>query len=59
MADKNMDIRVELTKAGMSQDRLAELMGVSRPAMNMSLNVVEWSQAEKNRVKKLIRDNAE
>lgn len=56
---KNMAIRLELTKAGMTQTRLAELMGLSKQELSIALNAAEWSQAERNNTVKLIRENAE
>ena len=58
MADKNMQIRIELTKAGMSQTRLAELMGLSKQELSIALNVAEWSAGEKREAIQIIRDNA-
>lgn len=58
MADKNMQIRVELTKAGMSQTRLAELMGLSKQELSIALNVAEWSAGAKREAIQIIRDNA-
>lgn len=59
MADKNMQIRLELTKAGMSQAKLAELKGISKQEMSIMLNGVEWSPQERRDTIQLIRDNAE
>lgn len=58
MADKNMQIRIELTKAGMSQTKLAELMGLSKQELSIALNVAEWSAGEKRETIQIIRDNA-
>lgn len=58
MADKNMQIRLELTKAGMSQTRLAELMGISKQELSIALNTVEWNTRERNEAIQLIRENA-
>lgn len=58
MADKNMQIRLELTKAGMNQTQLAELMGVSKQELSIALNMVEWNVKERNEIIQLIRSNA-
>ena len=58
MALKNMAIRLELTKANMSQTRLAELMGISKQELSIALNTAEWSINERRDVIQLIRDNA-
>ena len=58
MADKNMQIRIELTKAGMSQTKLAELMGLSKQELSIALNVAEWSASAKKEAIQIIRDNA-
>lgn len=58
MALKNMAIRLELTKANMSQTRLAELMGISKQELSIALNTAEWSVNERRDTIQLIRDNA-
>lgn len=58
MAPKNMAIRLELTKANMSQTRLAELMGISKQELSIALNTAEWSMNERRDTIQLIRDNA-
>lgn len=58
MAPKNMAIRLELTKANMSQTRLAELMGISKQELSIALNTAEWSVNERRDTIQLIRDNA-
>ena len=58
MALKNMAIRLELTKANMSQTRLAELMGTSKQELSIALNTAEWSINERRDAIQLIRDNA-
>lgn len=58
MALKNMAIRLELTKANMSQTRLAELMGISKQELSIALNTAEWSVNERRDAIQLIRDNA-
>lgn len=58
MALKNMAIRLELTKANMSQTRLAELMGISKQELSIALNTAEWSINERRDTIQLIRDNA-
>lgn len=58
MALKNMAIRLELTKANMSQTRLAELMGISKQELSIALNTAEWSINERRDAIQLIRDNA-
>jgi predicted XRE-type DNA-binding protein len=58
MAPKNMAIRLELTKANMSQTRLAELMGISKQELSIALNTAEWSINERRDAIQLIRDNA-
>ena len=55
---KNMAVRVELTKAGMSQTRLAELMGITKQELSIALNTVEWSVNARRDIIQLIRDNA-
>lgn len=55
---KNMPIRVELTKAGMSQTRLAELMGITKQELSIALNTVEWSVNARRETIQLIRNNA-
>lgn len=55
---KNMPIRVELTKAGMSQTRFAELMGMTKQEMSILLNSVEWAPSARRDAIQLIRDNA-
>lgn len=55
---KNLQIRVELAKAGMSQADLAELMGVSKQTLSTSLGTFEMSQAERAALIKLIREHA-
>lgn len=55
---KNMAIRLELTKANMSQTRLAELMGISKQELSIALNTAEWSINERRDAIQLIRDNA-
>lgn len=58
MALKNMAIRLELTKANMSQTRLAELMGISKQELSIALNTAEWSVNERRDTIQLIRENA-
>lgn len=58
MALKNMAIRLELTKANMSQTRLAELMGISKQELSIALNTTEWSINERRDTIQLIRENA-
>lgn len=58
MALKNMAIRLELTKANMSQTRLAELMGISKQELSIALNTAEWSINERRDTIQLIRENA-
>ena len=58
MALKNMAIRLELTKANMSQTRLAELMGISKQELSIALNTAEWSINERRDAIQLIRENA-
>ena len=53
-----MQIRLELTKAGMNQTQLAELMGVSKQELSIALNMVEWNVKERNEIIQLIRSNA-
>lgn len=55
---KNMPIRVELTKAGMSQTKLAELKGITKQELSIALNTVEWSAKDRRETIQLIRDNA-
>lgn len=55
---KNMPIRVELTRAGMSQTRLAELMGLTKQELSIALNTVEWSVNARREIIQLIRDNS-
>lgn len=56
---KNLAIRLELTKAGMTQTRLAELMGLTKQELSIALNTAEWSPEECHNTLELIRKNAE
>ena len=55
---KNGKVRAALAEYGMSQERLAELLGMTRPELNISLNKVEWSATQRNAAIKLIKENA-
>lgn len=55
---KNAAIRSELAKVGMTMTRLAELKGLTKQEMSISLNTAEWSVKERNETINLIRENA-
>ncbi len=55
---KNAAIRAELAKVGMTMTTLAELKGITKQEMSISLNTAEWSVKERNETIQLIRDNA-
>lgn len=55
---KNAAIRAELAKVGMTMTRLAELKGLSKQELSISLNTAEWSVKERNDAIQLIRENA-
>ena len=58
MALKNADIREFITKSKLKRYQVAELLGMTRNDFGVSLRY-EYTEEEKERIKQLIRDNAE
>ena len=55
MADKNMRVRVELTKNGLLQSDLVDIEGLTKQEVSILLNKKEWSKDEQNETIKRIR----
>lgn len=54
---KNERVRVEMTRLGITQTRLGEILGKDTPTISKLLNEVEWSRREQDDVIKKIRDS--
>ena len=54
---KNSKVKGAMAEYGMTQERLAELLGLTRAELNISLNKVEWSVTERNKAIRLIKEN--
>lgn len=58
MADKNMRVRVELTRAGLLQSDLVDIEGLTKQEVSILLNKKEWSKDEQNETIRRIREYA-
>lgn len=54
---KNERVRVEMTRLGITQTRLGEILGKDTPTISKLLNEVEWSRREQDDVIKKIRES--
>jgi len=54
---KNERVRVEMTRLGITQTRLGEILGKDTPTISKLLNEVEWSRREQDNVIKMIRES--
>lgn len=54
---KNERVRVEMTRLGITQTKLGEILGKDTPTISKLLNEVEWSRREQDDVIKKIRDS--
>ena len=54
---KNERVRVEMTRLGITQTRLGEILGKDTPTISKLLNEVEWSRLEQDDVIKKIRES--
>ena len=53
---KNERVRVEMTRLGITQTKLGEILGKDVPTISKLLNEVEWSRREQDDVIKKMRD---
>ena len=53
---KNERVRVEMTKLGITQTRLGEILGKDTPTISRLLNEVEWSRREQDDVIRKMRE---
>lgn len=53
---KNERVRVEMTRLGITQTRLGEILGKDTPTISKLLNEVEWSRREQDDVIRKMRD---
>ena len=54
---KNERVRVEMTRLGITQTKLGEILGKDTPTISKLLNEVEWSRREQDDVIKKIRES--
>ncbi len=54
---KNERVRVEMTRLGITQTKLGEILGKNTPTISKLLNEVEWSRREQDDVIKKIRES--
>ena len=54
---KNERVRVEMTRLGITQTRLGEILGKDTPTISKLFNEVEWSRREQDDVIKKIRES--
>ena len=55
---KNERVHVEMTRAGINQSKLSEILGKDPPTISRLLNEVEWSRREQDDVIRKIREYA-
>lgn len=53
---KNERVRVEMTRLGVTQTKLGEILGKDIPTISKLLNEVEWSRREQDDVIKKMRE---
>ena len=53
---KNERVRVEMTRLGITQTKLAEILGKDESTISRIINEVEWSRREQDNVIKKMRD---
>ena len=54
---KNERVRVEMTRLGVTQTKLGEILGKDIPTISKLLNEVEWSRREQDDVIKKMRES--